>query len=55
MLSHSIRGEVRVIPGDRGATRDPFRSGSGMDPGSSLRYARDDRAFQLGRRLDSFA
>lgn len=35
-----------VIPGDRRATRDPCRNvsdvGSGMDPGSSLRYARDD-------------
>ena len=36
-----------VIPGDRRETRDPFRNlsdkGSGMDPGSPLRYVRDDR------------
>lgn len=31
-----------VIPGDLGETRDPLRSGSGMDPGSPLRFARDD-------------
>ncbi len=34
--------KVRVIPGDRRETRDPFRNGSGMDPGSALRSARDD-------------
>ena len=37
-----------VIPGDRRETRDPFRSlsgkRSGMDPGSALRFARDDGA-----------
>jgi hypothetical protein len=37
-----------VVPGDRRETRDPFRNlyrkSSGMDPGSSLRFARDDRA-----------
>ena len=35
-----------VVPGDRRETRDPFRilamKGSGMDPGSALRSARDD-------------
>jgi len=37
-----------VIPGDRRETRDPFLNlsdtRSGMDPGSSLRFARDDGA-----------
>jgi len=41
-----------VIPGDRRETRDPFRTlagtHSGMDPGSALRSARDDRAFAIG-------
>jgi len=37
-----------VVPGDRRETPDPFRiltmKGSGMDPGSALRSARDDIA-----------
>jgi penicillin-binding protein 1C len=33
-----------VIPGDRRETRDRCRNGSGMDPGSALRFARDDGA-----------
>jgi hypothetical protein len=37
-----------VVPGDRRETRDPCLNlawkCSGMDPGPSLRYARDDHA-----------
>lgn len=41
-----------VVPGDQRETRDPFLNPpdkrSGMDPGSSLRFARDDRANECG-------
>jgi RHH-type proline utilization regulon transcriptional repressor/proline dehydrogenase/delta 1-pyrroline-5-carboxylate dehydrogenase len=44
----AVRNNTSVIPGDRRETRDPFRNicrrGSGMDPGSALRSARDDGA-----------
>ncbi|GEM_PF-5956337 len=40
-----------VVPGDQRETRDPFLNffwkGSGMDPGSSLCSARDDRAGEM--------
>lgn len=43
-----VRFTTAVVPGDQRETRDPFRNlpdkRSGMDPGSSLRFARDDRA-----------
>ena len=43
-----VRFTTAVVPGDQRETRDPFRNlsdkRSGMDPGSLLRSARDDRA-----------
>jgi hypothetical protein len=43
---HAVRDDVLVIPGERSSTRDPCLSlsdkGSGMDPGSTLRFGRDD-------------
>ncbi len=43
-----------VVPGDRRETRDPCLNlawkCSGMDPGSSLRYPRDDHTNECGAR-----